>query len=72
MTWETFTEYYTLNVLPSLATSSQATYEATLNVFERTCNPQRRADVTKARITAFVTQLRLNEVAEATHGTCAT
>jgi hypothetical protein len=66
MTWEVFTEYYLANVLPALALSSQTTYEATLNVFERTCTPQKLADVTTARITGFVTQLRERKLSEAT------
>src|SRR4051794_8109625 len=37
MTWEAFAEYYKANVLPALAPATQTTYEATLNVFERTC-----------------------------------
>ena len=48
-----FREYYTTNVLPALAQSTAVTYEATLNAFERTCKPQRLADVTTARITAL-------------------
>jgi integrase len=66
MTWEAFTEYYKLNVLPALAPATQTTYEATLNVFDRTCTPQKLADVTTAKITGFVTQLRESKLAEAT------
>jgi site-specific recombinase XerD len=66
ITWETFTDYYRKNALPALAESTAVTYEATLNVFERTCNPQKLADVTTARITGFVTLLRGDGLAEAT------
>ncbi len=66
ITWEVFRQYYTTNAMPALALSSQATYDATLNVFERTCNPQKLSDVTTAKITGFVTKLRESELAEAT------
>jgi integrase len=66
MSWEVFKDYYTLNALPALALSSQTTYEATLNVFERTCNPLKLADVTTAKVTGFVTKLRESGLAEAT------
>ena len=66
MSWETFRDYYAANALPALAASSVPTYEATLNVFERAGRPQRLADVTTARITGFVTQLRTEGRAEAT------
>jgi integrase len=65
MTWEAFEEYYKANVLPALAIASQTTYEATLNVFGRICTPQKLADVTTAKITGFVTQLRESGLAEA-------
>ncbi len=65
-TWVRFREYYSANALPALAASSTITYEATLNVFERSCNPQKLADVTTAKITGFVTSLRTNGSAEAT------
>jgi hypothetical protein len=66
MTWEAFRSYYSIHVLPALAESSAVTYEATLNVFERTCSPQRLADLTTARITGFVTELRSKGLSEAT------
>src|SRR4029078_10944348 len=53
------------NVLPALAPATQITYEATLNVFGRTCTPQKLADVTTAKITGFVTKLRERKLAEA-------
>ncbi|HEX4488093.1 MAG TPA: tyrosine-type recombinase/integrase [Terriglobales bacterium] len=66
MSWEAFKEFYSTNAMPALAMSSQATYEATFNVFERICNPQKLSDVTTAKITGFVTRLRENGLAEAT------
>ena len=66
MTWEAFREYYETHALPALATSSVGTYEATLNVFTKLCNPQKLADVTTARVTGFVTELRNHHRAEAT------
>lgn len=66
MTWEAFREYYATNYLPSLAVRTAETYESTLNVFEAKCNPQRLADVTTPRVTAFVTMLRAESASEAT------
>jgi integrase len=66
MTWEAFRDYYAANALPAVADSTATTYEATLNVFERITTPQRLADVTTARITGFVTELRNRKLAEAT------
>lgn len=66
--WEAFRHYYEANGLPMLAISSQATYEATLNVLERLCNPQRLADVTTALVTSFTAKLRESGVSEATVG----
>jgi integrase len=61
MKWADFRDYYAANALPALADSSVLTYEATLNVFERICKPQRLADVT-----TFATQLRKAGRSEAT------
>ena len=58
MTWESFRDYYSANALPGLAARTVTTYETTLNVFERACNPQKLADVTTQRVTALVTKLR--------------
>ena len=66
MSWEVFKDYYTTNAMTALAMSSQATYEATINVFERTCNPQKLSDVTTAKVTGFATRLRENGLAQAT------
>lgn len=68
MTWEDFREHYAANALPALAESSGVTYEATLNVLERTCHPKRIADLTTATITRFATELRTQGLSEATVG----
>ena len=66
MTWEAFREHYATHALPALAETSIGTYEGTLNVFGRLCNPQKLSDVTTARVTAFVTALRGDARSEAT------
>jgi integrase len=66
MTWAAFREHYAANALPGLAARTDETYESTLNVFERICNPQKLSDVTTGRVTAFVTALRTQGKAEAT------
>ena len=66
VTWESFVESYRRDALAALASYSAVTYEATLNVFETTCNPQRLAEVTTSKITGFVTKLREKGLAEAT------
>jgi integrase len=66
MTWEAFCDYYRANALSALADSSAVTYEATIKVFERTCNPQKLSDVTTAKVTAFATELRNKGLSEAT------
>jgi len=66
MTWQSFRAYYVEHRLPALAASSVPTYEATLNVFQRLCNPQRLSDVTTSRVTGFVSELRKQHAAEAT------
>jgi len=68
MTWDTFYDYYTVNALPALASSTTLTYMATLNVFARHCHPQKLSDVTTARVTRFSTALREEGAAEATVG----
>lgn len=66
LTWQAFREYYSANALPGLAVRSVSSYETTLNVFEEICSPQKLADVTTPRLTAFVTELRLRDRSEAT------
>jgi integrase len=68
MSWEDFRTYYSDNALPGLAIASMSCYETTLNVFERASSPQRLADVTTERVTAFVTELRRQGRTEATVG----
>src|SRR4051812_27391049 len=66
MTWEAFRDYYATHALPGLASRTAMTYESTLNVFESRCSPRQLADVTTARVTAFVTGMRADSAAEAT------
>jgi integrase len=66
ISWEDFRARYAADILPGLAVGTAATYEATLNVFERTCNPDKLAKVTTAVVTGFVTKLRETGIAEAT------
>ncbi|HEY3394835.1 MAG TPA: site-specific integrase, partial [Lacipirellulaceae bacterium] len=66
MTWEAFRDHYAANAMTALADSSATTYDATLNVFERLCNPQKLSDVTTAKITGFATELRAQGLREAT------
>src|SRR6185436_19039448 len=66
ITWEAFRERYATDILPGLAVGTAATYEATLNVFERTCNPDKLAKVTTAVVTGFVTKLRESGLSEST------
>ncbi len=66
MAWADFREYYSANALPGLSVRTQQTYESSLNVFEEHSQPAKLADVTTARITAFVTSLREGFASEAT------
>lgn len=66
MTWQTFREFYRENALAALADRSLGCYESTLNVLEKACRPQKLADVTTARVLAFVKHLRSEGRAEAT------
>jgi integrase len=68
LTWEAFRDYYAANCLPSVAASTATTYEATLNVFERTCNPQKLSSITASAVTRFASALREQELTEATVG----
>jgi integrase len=66
ISWESFRERYATDILPGLAVGTAATYEATLNVFERSCNPDKLAKVTTGIVTGFVTKLREAGLSEAT------
>ncbi|MFO0790457.1 MAG: tyrosine-type recombinase/integrase, partial [Pirellulales bacterium] len=66
ITWEAFRHRYVETVLPGLAIGTATTYEATFNVFERVCNPDRLAKVTTATITDFVAKLRTEGLRDAT------
>jgi integrase len=66
LSWEDFRSYYTTHATGGLAKRTVAGYESTLNVFERICRPGKLADVTTSRVTAFVTQLRIEKAEAAT------
>ena len=65
MPWEEFRESYTVNCLDALAPATITNYNSTLNKLERFCNPKKVGDLTTARITAFVANLRADGVSEA-------
>ncbi|MEQ8846138.1 site-specific integrase [Botrimarina sp.] len=66
MGWAEFRVFYETNALAALAPGTRVTYCATLNRLERFCRPDRLADVTTARVTAFVAHLRAGGCSEAT------
>lgn len=66
MTWEAFRDRYDNDVLDGMKESTAGNYSATLNVFERTVAPQRLADCTTAKLTAFVVALRNQHLSAAT------
>ncbi len=55
MTWQDFRAQYEADVLDGLKSATAVNYQGTLNVFERTVRPGRLAEVTTAKLTAFVT-----------------
>jgi integrase len=57
MTWEAFKELHSTNKLATMRVSSAIAYDSTINVFGREVNPQKLADVTTGRVTAFATKL---------------
>jgi integrase len=66
MSWESFREFYSANALPGLAVRTGDSYESTLNVFETVYRPRKLGDVTTQRVTAFVTEMRVQGRSEAT------
>ena len=66
VTWAEFRAALEVNVLDGLKATTVMAYESTLNVFERKCKPGRLAEVTTARLTAFVTMLRDDKLSAAT------
>lgn len=66
MGWEEFRHKFNEFYLPGVKVETAAAYDSTLNVFERTCRPQRLAQVTTARLTEFVRLLRADGLANAT------
>ena len=49
---------FTRDYLDGLKTGTAGTYESTLNVFEQLARPGKLAELTTAKLTAFVTALR--------------
>ncbi|MBA4107880.1 MAG: hypothetical protein C0485_19280 [Pirellula sp.] len=66
MTWQEFRDRYDVDVLDAMRVSTAINYSATLNVFERKCNPGRLAEVTTVKLTAFVSLLRADHLSQAT------
>jgi len=66
ISWPDFRDRYDVDVLDGLKESTAENYSATLNVFERTVAPQKLADCTTTKLTAFVTLLRNQHLAPAT------
>ncbi len=64
--WGDFRQYYSVNGLAGVADTSAASYETTLNQFEKLTSPQWLADVTTDRVMAFVAKLRERGRREAT------
>lgn len=66
ITWDDFRDRYDADVLAAMKESTAENYSASLNVFERTVDPQRLADCTTAKLTTFVTALRGQHLSPAT------
>jgi integrase len=66
LAWPDFRAEFERDVLDGLKAATAAAYLSTLNVFERKCRPGRLAEVTTAKLTAFVTMLRDDHLATAT------
>lgn len=66
MGWDEFVIFYEANALAGLSPRTAGTYAGTLNRFKAFCRPERLSDVTTARVTAFVAELREKGVREAT------
>lgn len=60
MAWPEFREFYESTGLATRRDSTAANYASTLNAFEQTCRPERLADLTTARVTAFSRSLRVD------------
>ncbi len=58
MAWSEFREYYEDATMETQATSTVLNYASTFNAFETTCRPERLADLTTAKVTAFAAELR--------------
>jgi integrase len=66
MTWAEFRELYETEVLPGLADGTGECKASVFNYIESTINPQRLAELTTARLSAFSAKLRENGMKETT------
>ena len=66
MSWEEFRRKFDESYMTGVKPSTAAAYDASLNVFTRLCRPTKLAQVTNAKLTSFVNQLRADDLATAT------
>lgn len=63
ISWDDFREQHEKHVLSAKREETAKTYRCTLNVFETELSPQRIADITTAKVTAFTTAIRNRGIA---------
>ena len=56
--WAEFRHHHSMHVLSGMKPTTASSYDCALDQFEKLANPQKLADVTTARVTAFTTALR--------------
>lgn len=66
MTWEAFREYHEIYALDGKKRGTVDRYAGALNVFEKLCRPERLADLSTQKVTAFASELRKLGRTEAT------
>jgi integrase len=66
MTWEEFRDKYEAEVLPGLSQGTGECKASVFNYIESTINPQRLAELTTARLSAFVSMLRAGGMKDTT------
>jgi integrase len=66
MTWAEFREKYETEVLPGLSDGTGDCKASVFNYIEKTINPQRLAELTTARLSAFASMLRAGGMKETT------
>jgi integrase len=66
MTWEEFREKYETEVLPGLSVGTGECKASVFNYIESTIKPQRLAELTTARLSAFASMLRAGGMKETT------